>query len=169
MKSELTQEKFKTLFHYCPRTGIFTRLQATSSNAPAGKMLNALDRMGYLCFKAGGKTYKAHRLAFLYMLGRFPADQVDHINHRKADNRWANLREVSQSGNQRNAPLRKDNTSGLPGVLRVKGQMRWRAHIRIKGKILWIYYGEDFFEACCARKKAETRYAFHPHHGHPGD
>jgi hypothetical protein len=37
----------------------------------------------------------AHRVAWFYITRRWPADQIDHANHNKADNRFINLREVS--------------------------------------------------------------------------
>jgi hypothetical protein len=50
------------------------------------------------------KLIFAHRLAFLYMDGALPpADKcVDHINGNPKDNRWDNLRIVTQFVNQQN-------------------------------------------------------------------
>ncbi|WP_420372099.1 HNH endonuclease [Pseudomonas aeruginosa] len=36
-------------------------------------------------------------MAWLYCYGKWPAAQVDHLNHRRDDNRLSNLREASHS------------------------------------------------------------------------
>ncbi|GAH20073.1 unnamed protein product, partial [marine sediment metagenome] len=42
--------------------------------------------------------------------------QIDHINRDGLDNRKCNLRPCTNSQNQKNSKLRKDNKSGLRGV-----------------------------------------------------
>lgn len=46
--------------------------------------------------------YYSSRLAWLYMTGSWPKDQIDHINRIKDDDRWENLREANQSQNSYN-------------------------------------------------------------------
>jgi HNH endonuclease len=41
---------------------------------------------------------------------------MDHVNGDRADNRWCNLREATQSQNQANTSMRADNISGYKGV-----------------------------------------------------
>lgn len=72
-----------------------------------------------------------HRLAFLYMTGRFPKDEIDHINHIKDDNRWCNLRECTRSKNMMNSLRYKNNKSGYKGVSWHGKIGRWRSQIRI--------------------------------------
>ena len=62
-----------------------------------------------------GYKYTAHRVIWAMHYGEWP-DQVDHINHDKADNRIENLRTVTHSENARNRKLNKNNTSGHAGV-----------------------------------------------------
>ncbi len=38
----------------------------------------------------------SHTLAFLYMEGAFPKNEVDHLNHNRSDNSWVNLRKVTR-------------------------------------------------------------------------
>jgi hypothetical protein len=51
------------------------------------------------------------------MTGDWPSEQVDHVNHNTADNRWANLRPATRSENNINRkyiePATKNNMIGL--------------------------------------------------------
>jgi len=60
---------------------------------------------------------------------------------------WA-TRQV-QAENRR---TRKDNKSGVKGISLEIGRKLWRA----EGNRKTLYYGRDFFEACCARKSWEA-------------
>ncbi len=81
----------------------------------------------YRRIKINGKMYLAHRLAWFFVYGDWPKNEIDHINGTRDDNRIENLRDVSHSLNQRNAKRRKDNTSGMVGIKRTlhKGAKYW--------------------------------------------
>lgn len=53
---------------------------------------------------------------------------VDHISGDSLDNRRSNLRQATDSQNNRNARLHRDNQSGYKGVSPARGG-RWRANI----------------------------------------
>ena len=160
---ELTQEYLKSILDYNPDTGIFVWKERRKSNQKKGKVAGTPSN-GYIRISINFKKFRAHRLAFLYMEGRFP-EEVDHINGVRDDNRWINLRNVSKSINQRNSKLRKNNTSGISGVFWCKRTKKWRSCIKLNGKYKYLGYFTDFFEACCARKSAEVEHNFHPNHG----
>lgn len=124
----LTQAELKATLSYDPDTGVFTRVHTLHSRY-IGKPAGAPNNKGYITIRVNGKTHKAHRLAFLYMLGSFPEKQVDHINGIKDDNRWCNLREAENYQNCQNRKLRCDNTSGFRGVSWNKSHRRWQASI----------------------------------------
>ena len=86
-KQIITQKSLKEILCYDPGTGIFTWL-ITVSNVKIGDMAGCLHPSGYWLIKVNRRRYQAHRLAFLYMTGKFPANEVDHINHVCGDNRW---------------------------------------------------------------------------------
>lgn len=95
---------------------------------------------GYVNIKLGGKLYKAHRLAWLYVYGSFPVGEIDHVDGVRHHNWISNLRDVSSSENHQN--LRKpksNNQSGFLGVYPRRG--RWAASIKVKGK---SYFLGDF-------------------------
>ncbi len=94
---------------------------------------------GYLGFrislrpKERERNFRAHRVAFALMTGRWPQDQTDHKNRNKTDNRWDNLREANNSQNNVNRALQRNNTSGFCGVDLVDNN-RWRARLKVDGK-----------------------------------
>jgi hypothetical protein len=113
----LTQERLRELLHYNPDTGIFTRLVRTSQNMRVGDIAGNLDCRGYLVFCICGIKYYAHRVAWLYMTGKWPVDEIDHINGIKNENRWENLREATPTINVQNQrKAQKGNKSGFLGV-----------------------------------------------------
>lgn len=71
------------------------------------------------------------------MTGAWPANQIDHINLDKRDNRWANLREATGSQNAMNRCGRA--ASGFKGVCLIRdprkaGRTPWQASIMKEGK-----------------------------------
>ena len=76
---QLTQKRLQELFTYEADTGIFIR-KSTGKEA-------ASKHNGYVRICIDYKEYRAHRLAYLYITGEFPAGIIDHINHCKTDNR----------------------------------------------------------------------------------
>lgn len=132
----ITQERLKELLNYNPETGLFTWLGKKSSQR-LGRVAGTPNTDGYTSICVDYRLYLAHRLAFLYMTGEWPKQQVDHINHSESDNRWCNLRDVSQSVNKRNSRgLQKNNKSGFRGVYK-RGE-KYRACTNLGGKTLNI-------------------------------
>ena len=90
---------------------------------------------------------------------------IDHINGDPSDNRWCNLRSVTQKENGRNLKLSKSCTTGHLGVIWYKPSQRWRVRISPEGQNIHIGMFDDYEEAVAARKAAEIKYGFHPNHG----
>ena len=90
----LTQSELKSLLHYDPETGLFTWIAPLSNRVQVGDVCSTVAPIGYILIGVRGQKLYAHRLAWLYMTGEWPENQIDHINCVKTDNRWANLREV---------------------------------------------------------------------------
>ena len=128
----LTIEFLKSALDYSQNTGVFRWKDAGRRNDLNGKVAGTPDGRGYLLIKIGQKYYKAHRLAWFYVTGEWPAGDIDHINRERADNRFLNLRPASRAENLWNTPAKRNNTSGFKGVDRSCG--KWRARIRHGGR-----------------------------------
>ncbi len=118
MNTELTQKQLKDAVDYDPLTGIFTRRTRTAHCMSIGDVAGCPNGRGYLKFGVNGKSYYAHRLAWLFVYGQFPHGIIDHIDGNRANNRIDNLRDVSRTvnnQNQRRAQSR-NKSSGLLGV-----------------------------------------------------
>lgn len=127
--------------------------------------LAALDKDGYLRGRMLGKTYRAHRIAWLIETGRWPENEIDHLNGFRNDNRIKNLRDVTHSENGKNQKLSAVNTSGASGVHWDKRQRKWRARIEVSGTRRCLGLFDDLSEAVKARDAAAAEYGFHPNHG----
>jgi hypothetical protein len=125
----VSQERLHRLLHYNADSGIFTWKHSRGPRARAGDEAGAVDSYGYVVIKVDFRLYKAHRLAWLYVHGRWPESQLDHINGNPSDNRLLNLREASDAENAQNKKLPKSNTSGLMGATWHKRNKKWVATI----------------------------------------
>ena len=141
----ITQEELKTKLNYDPDTGIFTHKKRYGGVA-IGSIAGGPGAWG-MRIMVCGTHYASHRLAWLYMTGSFPADQIDHINRNPRDNRFCNLREATNTQNQRNCGLRVDNTSGFKGVYRPKGRKKFEAYSYCEGKKKRLGYFDTALEA----------------------
>ena len=136
-KSSLTQRRLKEVFSYNKETGVFIRKIKVSIGTRVGDIAGCRSG-GYLSICVDGESYLGSRLAWLYVYGEFPKYNIDHINQNPFDDRIANLRDVTQAENQKNHPIQKNNKSGVPGVSWDKSKNRWRAHIQVNNKSIFL-------------------------------
>lgn len=162
---KLTAEELKKYLDYNPETGIFIWKKVPSNRVKINTEAGWIRADGYRLIKLFKITYPAHHLAWFYIYGKLPEDQIDHINGIPNDNRIVNLREVTNFENGKNQKLRKNNTSGVMGVHYIKPNRKWSAYIDIKYKRKGLGYYDDKWDAICARKSAEKKYGFHENHG----
>jgi hypothetical protein len=101
----ITQEYLKNRFDY--KDG---QLICTVKNKPVG----SVNGKGYLLYNIGDKSYRVHRLIFLWHHGYLPA-LVDHKDRNKLNNCIENLREATVSQNNHNRTGMESNT-GHKGI-----------------------------------------------------
>jgi hypothetical protein len=83
---------------------------------------------------------------------------VDHINRNKLDNRIINLRICTSSENGKNLGIKKNNTSGVPGVWYNNKNDKWCAEIKLNYNKIWLGTYSNFDDAVEIRKQAEIKY-----------
>ncbi len=157
----LTQTQLKEWLKYDADTGLFTRVKSPNGKNKAGEIAGTVDKHGYIKISVLGKSYKAHRLAWLYETGSFPTLGIDHKNTKRSDNRFDNLREATQTENMKNKTKPKHNTSGKTGVHKRKGKLeRYDARITVDGVRIHIGSYKNFEDAVQARLDAEVKYGY---------
>jgi len=158
----LTQIRLKEILNYNPDTGIFTWKISTNRKIRIGDVAGCLDKKeGYISIWINKNKYLAHRLAWFYVHGEWPPNDIDHDDHNRANNKINNLKPSNKQENAKNMSLRYDNKSGVPGVTWHKATSKWAVNIR--NKYLGVF--TDKFEAICARMSANNEHDFHPNHG----
>jgi hypothetical protein len=124
----LTPEHLRRILLYDPHTGLWKwkeggRIRdwfAGYRGGSGGK---------YLSIRVGGSVHYAHRLAFLYMTGKWPEQEVDHIDGDPTNTRWNNLRQATHLQNMQNTKMRNDNRSGVRGVCYSMREGKWKVQV----------------------------------------
>ena len=122
----ITQSELKATLYYEPDTGVFRRYSRTGNGKLTEEPVGYVTPKGYLRVRIGDEKYFLHRLAWLYVYGKFPKETIDHINKIPSDNRIENLRDISNFENQQNkseeAP--RNSSTGIKNITHVKGKFR---------------------------------------------
>jgi HNH endonuclease len=118
--------------HYDDQTGEFRWLKRTGPRVRAGQIAGFLNRDRYRLIAIDGRGYPAHRLAWLYMTGKWRSLVIDHRDGDPSNNRWANLRRATRSQNSANRRVPRHNPWGLKGVSHRRG--KWYANICKRGR-----------------------------------
>ena len=166
-------EYLRSRLDYDPDTGIFkwkfkngdTKGEKLFNSRFGGKETGNKNSNGYLQIIIDGKAICLHRIAYLFMIGEWPNNEIDHINGNPLDNRWENLREVSKIENFKNQKIYKNNVSGVTGVSWNKYFNKWIVIISVNKKPINLGYFDNFEDAVKVRKNAEVEHDYHENHG----
>jgi hypothetical protein len=138
-KTDLTAQRLREILNYDPETGQFSWKQPAQGRS--SKKIGTKDPGGYLQISVERCVYQAHRLAWLYFYGQWPAAVIDHINRCRTDNRIANLRDVSVAENLQNiSNFSKRNRCGYVGVTYLKRENMWFACLTVNGEVKRLGY-----------------------------
>ena len=106
----------KELAAYDEVHGGFTIIVQTHHlRKPVGSKLGFITNKGYLYTRLNKETYPIHHLVWLWHKGYLPK-QLDHIDKNKLNNRICNLREASNTLNQLNKGVQRNNILGLENI-----------------------------------------------------
>jgi len=160
--------RLKDALDYNPETGEFIWRIRRSSYAGKLKIGSVagtpvLDTDGGTHINIGfeGKVYRAHRLAYLFMKGKWPEADIDHEDGVRTHNWWTNLRPASRGQNNANRHrLMPNNVSGKTGVSWVARLNRWLSRINVDSKVvhLGVFAKDKLQDAVNARRAAELKY-----------
>lgn len=129
-KSRLpTHNEVLEALEYDPESGVFRWKTRPSNRVSVGDIAGRVMWHGYRLVSINGAVVLAHRLAWFYVHGEWPAGQIDHINAVRGDNRISNLRVASIAENNRNC-RRRQSRSGLKGVTWHAKTKKWVAQIK---------------------------------------
>lgn len=140
-----TKEELDKRFSYDPITGNLTSKKSK-------RVIKAKDPKGYLVVTVNFSRYKAHRIIWLMMTGEDPGENmIDHDNRTTGDNRWVNLIQRDNSGNNFNNNARGYSREGN----------RWRARLTYKNQLILHKFFVEEQDAIDAVKTAKKK-ILHP-------
>lgn len=171
-----TPEELRQLLRYEPETGklywkerpasMFKTKQShgTWNTRFAGKeAFTAVGNHGYRVGRVNYKLLLAHRVIWAIHYGEWPEDQIDHIDGDRLNNRIGNLREATNSENNRNRGIGESNTSGFKGATWVSRRKAFQAQIYVDRRNIFLGYhatAEAAHAAYCeAAKKLHGEFA----------
>ena len=146
-------EFLRSALDYSQTTGVFTWKVKPAQCTQIGDVAGGINKRGRMMISYQRRLYQAHRLAWLYVHGSLPADQIDHIDGDRLNNAIDNLREATNQQNAANRPALRTNRHGAKGVAiarRVRKPARYRARIRVNNKLIHLGYFPTSDEAAAA-------------------
>jgi hypothetical protein len=130
--------------------------QKIFNSRQAGKTAGS-QHDGYWSVTFSGARVGNHRIVFLLHHGFLP-EEVDHIDGNPGNNKIENLRAATHSQNLKNMKHSIANTSGRKGVYLNKKTGRWRASIRVSGKLKHLGLFKEYSDAVATRAAAEKEH-----------
>ncbi len=147
----LSANRLRKLLNYAPTTGVFRWRMHTGRNNVGTVAGTIHPPKGYRQIGIDGRIYRANRLAWLYMTGKWPKLEIGYINHKTSDTRWANLRAMTPS--QRGATSRTRNKLGVRGVW-ITTSGKYVARIKVAGKKQYLGLFDTIEKASVAYARA---------------
>lgn len=149
----LTQKRVHELLDYDPVTGIFVwrvdrRVKTGGGVSVKGKQAGRIDRNGYRHIGIDNEHFNAGVVAWVFVTGKMPTNEIDHKNLIRDDNRFVNLREATRSQNMANRIQPLGKTTRFRGVRKTQkspnAAVRWLARLQVNKKPVYLgYYASE--------------------------
>jgi hypothetical protein len=147
------------VLEYSPESGLLKWKISPSAKVKIGQEAISKDNRGYVIVTYKGKTYKAHRVAWLFVYGKWPESAIDHINGKKDDNRIENLRLTNAVLNGQNRMPTKTRATLMGAYLdksRTNFSKPWRSSITVNKSKIYLGSFSTEQEAHTSYKKAKA-------------
>ncbi len=165
MKSKqalLTAHDVRRMLDYDPLTGELIwrveRYRKHPGDIAGCKYVTSRKKHRTVSVSINYRRYLANRLVWLWVTGKWPKNEIDHIDGNGWNNRWNNLREATHSQNCKNMKLKITNTSGVQGVMYDERRHKYRARITVNGREIWLGYFKTLNAAAKVRNAAALKY-----------
>lgn len=152
----ITPDNIRHVFDFCADAGgLFWRISPIPK-VKVGDRAGHHASNGYRNVVYRGKYYGEHRLIWLWVHGKWPDGEIDHINGARSDNKIENLRDVTVTQNNWNSRGKKSG-GGLKGAYRHKRSGMWHSQISQNKKIHYLGFFKTEEDAHAAYVQAATR------------
>ena len=153
-----TQAQVRKALSYDPETGLFVWKIKPAKNRESGGIAGGISSNGYWRISVYGVRRTAHRIAWLYVHGEWPKQDIDHINGVRTDNRIDNLRVVSRSINLQNQRTAKSHNKSTGILGAYPAGNRFTSRIQVFGQDIYLGCFETAQQAHMAYIKAKRKY-----------
>ena len=153
-------ETAKEFFNYDPDTGRITWRVRSGKKVKIGDVAGSINGEGYMQIRFKGKGHYAHRVIWLLVTGKWPENDIDHINGIRDDNRLSNIRAATRGENNQN--MKPYSNTGISGITLEKNG-RYKARLHLDGKYVLNTTRKTFEDAVSAVAEAKRKYhTFNP-------
>lgn len=151
--SKLTLSIVQKCLDYDPETGVFT-WKTHSRRMSIGEEAGSISSNGRRYISVCGEKHLAHRLAWFYVYGVWPDNNISPKNGDYDDVRIDNLQELTPSEVARKASVRSSNRSGFRGVSWSATKGKWVAVLNKDYKRYHLGYFDTAEEASSVYESA---------------
>lgn len=134
MKIKVLPDTLKEMYSYDASTGVVRRTVSMGNYKSGTECKSMSTNKKYYKTTYNGMQLMLHRLVWFLYYGEQPPEVIDHINGNGLDNRISNLRAATTSTNQMNIDVTSKSTTGIKGIMPVRGGKLYRAEVCVDGK-----------------------------------